>query len=89
MPWQLLRISRQFVYANSMICDMQHQKIGTAYNMAVLILFYPFNSIIKCAPHSKPAIKALRSYVQEIEIIRKQLKTKHAGPIYKGYDRIQ
>ena len=23
MPWQLLRISRQSVYANSMVCDMQ------------------------------------------------------------------
>ena len=61
MPWQLLRISRQSVYANSMVCDMQHQKISTACNMAVLILFYPFNSIIKCAPYSTPAIKALRS----------------------------
>ena len=28
-------------------------------------------------------------YVKEIETIRKQLKTKHTGQIYKGYDRIQ
>ena len=28
-------------------------------------------------------------YIKEIETIRTQLKTKHKGQIYKGYDRIQ
>ena len=39
MPWQLLRISRQSVYANSMICDMQRQmEISTTNQRVVLIL---------------------------------------------------
>ena len=41
MPWQLLWISRQSVYANSMVCDMQYQmEISTTNQRVVLILQY-------------------------------------------------
>ena len=41
MPWQLLRISRQSVYANSIVCDMQYQmEISTTNQRVVLILQY-------------------------------------------------
>lgn len=29
------------------------------------------------------------AYMKEIEVLREQLKSKHTGQIYKGYDRIQ
>jgi len=39
MPWQLLRISRQSVYANSMVYDMQHQMEISTTNQRVVLIF--------------------------------------------------